>query len=91
MICKASSSVQLRSKRSSASGTRSYHYKLVLNWPEKNQNNKLSMKLNKPTINQVSPKRRGRCSHARRRGIQSYDLANLARENNVQPAGGVLR
>ncbi len=67
-------------------------YKLVLNWPENNQNNKLTMKLNKPTINQVSPEAaRTLFVRTQLQGIQSYDLANLVRENNVQPAGGVLR
>jgi hypothetical protein len=65
-------------------------FKLVLSWPE--QNTKLSMKLNKPTLNQVSPES---ASTLFRRvplsGIQSYDLANLARESTVQQAGGVLR
>lgn len=67
-------------------------YKLVLNWPA--QNTKLSMKLNKPTINQVSPEQaRSLFARVPLRGIQSYDLANLARDerNVVQPAGGVLR
>jgi hypothetical protein len=73
-------------------------YKLVLSWPE--QNTKLSMKLNKPTLNQVSPESaRTLFTRVPMSGIQPYNLANLAgderngahQNGSVQQAGGVLR
>ena len=69
-------------------------YKLILNCPaEKTQ---LTMKLNKPTLNQVSPEQaRSLFTRVPLTGIQSYDLATRGRggddRGQVQQAGGYLR
>jgi hypothetical protein len=71
-------------------GNATVPYKLVLSWPK--DNSKLTLKLNKPTINQVSPEAaRSLFTRTPLRGIQSYDLASQVRESSVQQAGGVLR
>jgi hypothetical protein len=65
-------------------------YKVVLSWPS--EKTKLTMKFNKPTVNQVSPEM-AQSLFVRKplKDSQPYDLARLARggfDGQVQQAGG---
>jgi hypothetical protein len=67
-------------------------YKMQLDWP--GEKLKLSMQLNKPILNQMSPElARTWFTRPPLSGIQAYDLASQGRYSagQVQPAGGMVR